>query len=317
MITLETYLRQILGIKVNKPQSKSHKCKIDCNIQSNNFIHFSEIIFHCISVIVAALRPDIKIAVSEIIAEYRELRAIHNKPILIEFATIDSASRKLLLGNHINFVVPGQQLYFPELYISLKESGNIKEIKPKTLSLPAQVLLLYHLQRKSLADIPLSEIASIIGYTPKTLSLVAAELTHFCIAKLNTQKDHTKSLHFYKKGVELWKQVSKYMQNPIARHGWIYGDIAFLEPVKCGLVVANSNVSKYYALGITLNEARKNDIRLYVENGETMVYLWRYNPRILADKEGCADILSMALSHRSSVHDSMDRYVSKVQWADI
>lgn len=317
MTTLESYLRQTLGIKATKKLYKSDN-SVSPSVNSRNFFSKkSEIVIHGVSVLVVDLQPDSKITVSKIIAEYKELKDIHSRPILIELSAIDSATRKLLIGNRVNFVVPGQQLYFPEIYISLKESGLIKSFKPKTLSIPAQVLLLYHMQRKSLADISLSDIATTIGYSLKTISLVATELSNFGIATVINRKDRTKSLSFFNKGIELWKQVAKYMQNPIVRDGRTYDDISFLNPAKCGMSVLNQNYRDYHAYGITLNEARKNDIRLYLKNGNKQVYLWRYDPRVIADADGYADILSTVLWYRSSPNDLMEKIVSKVQWADL
>lgn len=303
MTTLESYLRQTLGIKAAKKPYKSDN-SVSTSVNSRNFFSKqSELVIHGVSVLVVIIQHDSKSTGSKIVAEYKKLKGIHSRPILVELSAIDTATRKLLIGNLVNFVVPGQQLYFPEIYISLKESGLIKSFKPKTLSIPAQVLLLYHMQRQSLADISLSDIATAIGYSLKTISLVATELSNFGIATVLNRKDRTKSLSFFNKGFELWKQVARHLQNPIVREGRTFEDVSFLNPVKCGMAVLYQNYRDYYTHGITLNEARKNDIRLYLENGDKQVYLWRYNPRVIADADGYADILSTVLWYRSSPND--------------
>ena len=227
--------------------------------------------------------------------------------------------RRNLLNRRINFVVPGQQIYFPELYISLKESESIKHINPKQLSLPAQVLVLYHLQKRSLAETPLSEIAKLIGYSNKTISLVVPELQNLGIAKLVSRTNRTKTLSFYRSGIELWNQIEKYLQNPIAATGYTNKNIESLNPVKCvGATTYNSTPeNQFIEYCITQNEARSNNVKLYVTERGRSVRLWRYNPRTLAT-DGYADILSTILSYPQYDRSwAASRLLPHVKWADV
>lgn len=241
-------------------------------------------------------------------------------PLLLLLPTIDSVVRRNLLNRRVNFVVPGQQIYFPELYISLKETDSLKHIKPKQLSLPAQVLLLYHLQKRSLADTPLSEIAKLIGYSNKTVSLIVPELQNLGIAKLETRTNRTKTLSFYRSGPDLWNQIEKYLQNPIADTGYTDRDITSLNPVLCGVAVEYRYVPgfNHVEYGITLNEARKAKLKIYATRKEHSLHLWRYDPRILADNNGFADILSTILTHdRFQRSNITARLLPPVKWADM
>lgn len=315
----EMYLERLVGLKVTRPRKHSPIWEQCSNSTFSKNFNFDEVIIHGITVIVAEYISTDKIVVSKLVAAYNEMKLYFDVPLLLLLPTVDSMVRRNLLNKRVNFVVPGQQIYFPELYISLKETGSIKHIKPKQLSLPAQVLLLYHLQKRSLADTPLSEIAKLIGYSNKTISLVVPELQNLGIAKLVSRTNRTKTLSFYRSGIELWNQIEKYLQNPIAATGYTNKNIESLNPVKCvGATTYNSTPeNQFIEYCITQNEARSNNVKLYVTERGRSVRLWRYNPRTLAT-DGCADILSTILSYPQ--HDrswAASRLLPHVKWADV
>lgn len=315
----ELYLERLVGLKATRPRKQSSIWEQCCNSTFASDFTFEEIIVHGVTVIVAELIVKDKIIVTKLTAKYNEMKSYFDFPILLLLPSVDSMVRRNLLNKKINFVVPGQQIYFPELYISLKESDSIKRIKPKQLSLPAQVLLLYHLQKRSLTDSPLSEIAKLIGYSNKTISLVVQELQNLGIAKLIPRTNRTKTLSFYRSGADLWNQIEKYLQNPIAQHGYTDRDLTPLKPILCGIAVEYRNIPgySYIEFGITLKEARVAKLKVYATRKEHSLHLWRYDPRILADS-GYADILSTILAydrfHRSSI---TARLLPHVKWADI
>lgn len=314
----DMYIERLVGLKVTRPRKHTPIWEQCCNSTFSSNFNFDEIVVHGITVIVAEYINKDKIIISKLVAAYNEMKSYFDVPILLLLPTIDSIIRRNLLNKRVNFVVPGQQIYFPELYISLKETGSIKHIKPKQLSLPAQVLLLYHLQKRSLADTPLSEIAKLIGYSNKTISLVVPELQNLGIAKLVTRTNRTKTLSFYRCGLDLWNQIEKYLQNPIAQQGHTNKNIDSLNPVKCvgATTYSYAPENQFIEYGITQNEARQNKIKLYATLRNYGVCLWRYNPRILA-YDGYADILSVILSYpRYDRIWASSRLLPLVKWAD-
>lgn len=314
----DMYLERLVGLKVTRPRKHTPIWVQCCNSTYSSNFNFDEIVIHGITVIVAEYINKDKIIISKLVAAYNDMKSYFDVPILLLLPTIDSMVRRNLLNKRVNFVVPGQQIYFPELYISLKETGSIKHIKPKQLSLPAQVLLLYHLQKRSLIDTPLSEIAKLIGYSNKTISLVVPELQNLGIAKLVTRTNRTKTLSFYRCGLDLWNQIEKYLQNPIAQQGHTNKNIDSLNPVKCvgATTYSYAPENQFIEYGITQNEARQNKIKLYATHRNYGVWLWRYNPRILA-YDGYADILSVILSYpRYDRIWASSRLLPLVKWAD-
>lgn len=158
----------------------------------------------------------------------------------------------------VNFVEPGRQLYFPELFISLSDAPCTKRKAEKTLTISAQVMLLYHLQKKSLAGIPFKEIARLTGYSAKTVSLVVEELCNFGIAKVAVDGHH-KTLQFYKCGVELYLQVEKLLQSPVIASGYTDNDVKEPGLFRVGygfLINADSDRIQYQTYGISSRRAK-------------------------------------------------------------
>lgn len=316
MSDLYSYLERTIGLKVVRPKKHSPHLELCRNSSYSSFFDFDEIVLHGVSVIVAELTANV--APTKLAAIYKEMKSYFDFPVLLSLPAIDKVGRRLLLARRVNFAVPGQQLYFPELYISLQESGAIQRSNPKQLSLPAQVILLYHLQKKSLADTPLSEIAKLTGYSLKTISVSIPELLNLGIAKLTTWANRTKTLSFSRSGIDLWKQIEKYLQNPVSQRGYTDCDLEPLNPVLCGCATEHQHIPgyPYVDYGITINDARKSNLRLYATRREHSVHLWRYDPRILASN-GYADILSTILTYNKFDRPQASaRLLPLVKWAD-
>lgn len=61
-------------------------------------------------------------------------------------AQLEAYKRIRLIEKRIPFIIPGKQMYLPDLLIDLKEFGNKPKGLPATMRPATQFLLLYHLQ---------------------------------------------------------------------------------------------------------------------------------------------------------------------------
>lgn len=95
-----------------------------------------------------------------------------------------SRNRSRLIGQAIPFVVPGNQLYIPELALDLREHfRSIKSAKSETLTPAAQALLFYHILASGGHDLTPKSLAQQLGYSAMTISrafddLVSHDLAH-------------------------------------------------------------------------------------------------------------------------------------------
>ena len=239
--------------------------------------------------------------------------------LLIELPVMDAVFRRLLVSRKVNFVVPGHQFYFPELLISFTENNYTKKSMAKTLTVSAQVLLLYHLQKKSLAGIPFKEIAELIGYSAKTVTLAVIELCNLGIARVESV-GHNKVLQFYKRGAELYNQVDKMLQSPVISSGYTDYDVTKLGLTNvCGTLIYRNDTdsNEYWDYGMTSQKATPR---------EYPVSVWRYDPALMAT-DGKADALSILLSlieiykgypipYRDVYESHRKSVLETIKWAD-
>lgn len=326
MKNLRSYLSSVLAIRVSAPKKDSENLMQARNSTFAGAYNFYEISLSGIPVIVAERISSDGMNGSNVAKEYRTMKEYFPFPVLLEISLNDAVLRRQLTSKNVNFVVPGHQLYFPELYISMTESRATRQSLPKRLTISAQVLLLYHLQRRSLAGISFKEIAGQIGYSAKTVSLVVAELCNFGIAKV-VNVDHHKALQFHKRGAELYLQVDKWLQSPVMASGYTDRDVEKMGLEQVGYGVLNSvlpNTPQYRSYGISSKQAKEQRLRLYAADRKYAVEIWKYDPALIGT-DGYADVLSVLLSWIETIngyayrhdYDRMKKSVlEKVEWAD-
>lgn len=326
MTSLQAYLTSVLGIKMSFPKTASEDLLQASNSSFSTNYTFYEISVSGTRVIVAQRKSPEGINGSNLAKEYREMKEYFSFLMLLEISVNDATLRRQLISKKVNFVVPGHQFFFPELYISLTESNTPKRSSTKMLTISAQVLLLYHLQKMSLASIPFKQIAVHIGYSAKTVSLIVEELCNFGIAKV-VSDGHNKTLQFFKRGRELYEQVDRWLQNPVMASGHTDRDVIETGLVQVGLCALNhaySEIPQYRKYGISSKEARKSNLRLYASDRKYSVEIWKYDPALMAT-DGYADMLSVLLSKIETMDGYTMRYnynqnkksiLEKVKWAD-
>ncbi len=85
-------------------------------------------------------------------------------------------NRGRLIQKGMNFIVPGKQLFLPDMLLDLRENFNersSRKNKEKLLT-SAQYILLYHMlhryEKVQLTDLSFKELAVKIGYTQVAIS---------------------------------------------------------------------------------------------------------------------------------------------------
>src|SRR6266481_4379931 len=113
-----------------------------------------------------------------------KLKSLADRPVVYVTDALASYERKRLIEQKVPFIVPGNQLYLPDLGIDLREYFRQKTQAPKHALSPAtQAMLIKALLTKSTQTTrnPAATAAE-FGYTPMTLSRAVGELTTADIA---------------------------------------------------------------------------------------------------------------------------------------
>ena len=236
---------------------------------------------------------------------------------------LESYKRLRLIDKKIPFIVPGKQMYLPDLLIDLKEFGVKPKGQPQTMQPAAQLLLLYHLQVESLEGINLKGIAEKLLYNAMTISRAVYFLHNTGLCTLQGTKD--KFLHFEGNKKELWGKAEPLMNNPVRKNQFYNGsrdDKNFFKSNISALAHysdINEDVIEYYAVkpryprqigGVNLRITGPLEGNICIEE-------WKYNPYLLTQTD-FVDPLSLYLCFRNKpderIEMALEQIINNLAW---
>ena len=151
-----------------------------------------------------------------------KLRQLAGIPVVYVTGALASYERKRLIEQKVPFLVPGNQLYLPDLGIDLREYFRKPPAAPDTALSPAtQAMLIAVLLRRPWRDQwQPAEVVGQLGYTPMTLSRAVKELTAAGIATLRTE-GRVRSLHTERTAAQTWEHARPMLRSPVKRRVWM------------------------------------------------------------------------------------------------
>ena len=258
-------------------------------------------------------------------------------PVLLQLIACSALQRRRLIEKGINFVVPGVQIYLPELLLDLREVYRHPVTAGKRLTLlpSAQFLLIFHLLRSPwryhLAQYSQKKVALMTGYTAAAISKAMDNLKNLGLIDIIGTKD--KSISFLKEKRELWEEVLErnLVRDPVNKR-------IFVDEIPHGISMFQTNLPalsvytdinpgprRYFAIDNNDLNTLKGSNALVNPNdqeGEICLEIWRYNPRriwgdLLSMKEA-VDPLSLYLSLRESkderIEMALDQVIGEFRW---
>ena len=151
-----------------------------------------------------------------------KLRQLAGMPVVYVTRTLASYERKRLIEQKVPFLVPGNQLYLPDLGIDLREYFRKPTGAAQTALSPATqaMLIAVLLRRPWRAEWQPAEVVGELGYTPMTLSRAVKELTAAGIATLRTE-GRVRWLHTERTAAETWEHARHMLRSPVKRRAWV------------------------------------------------------------------------------------------------
>lgn len=236
---------------------------------------------------------------------------------------LEAYKRLRLVEKKIPFIVPGKQMYMPDLLIDLKEFGVMPKTQPKAMTPATQLLVLYHLQKESLEDMNFKSLAEKFNYDQATITRSAYYLHNMEICTLQGSKE--KSLHFNFEKSELWEKVEPLMSSPVKKveyfSGWI-GEEGLYRTNASALAYysdVNDDVVDFYAVrpgyirfigGANLKKAAFLEGNLCIEE-------WKYAPFYLANSD-FVDPLSLYLCFSNKpdarIEMALEQIIDNIKW---
>jgi len=153
---------------------------------------------------------------SDIVKHTALMRTAVNDAVVV-FATpsLNAHNRSRLLAQGVAFVVPGNQLYIPELAMDLREHFRAPRLRTADDLLPAAqaVLFLHLLGRDDGATTP-SDIAERLGYSAMSVGRAFDALAAANLAETE-KRGKERHLRFKAEGRELLEDAREVLRNPV------------------------------------------------------------------------------------------------------
>ena len=250
-----------------------------------------------------------------------------NEPVVLVVPRLPSYARNRIVRLGIPFIVPGSQTFLPAALIDLRERfTQAKPGKGKKLTPAAQCLVLYHLQRQSLENLPLREIAEKIGYSPIMLTKVKDELEAAEVCR-TLRVGRAIVLEFTMKGRVLWESVQPILSSPVKKALWVNWEkpgypalVAGLTALSKRTLMADDRLPTYALQAATLQANLEQG--LYhgckgPEEANLRLESWSYNPLLFGDTR-MVDPLSLFLSLRDfpdeRVQQQLETLIDNTPW---
>lgn len=275
-------------------------------------------------ILLAIDRQANKPALAGLRGQLDKLRAVAGHPVVYVTGALASYERKRLIEQKVPFIVPGNQLYLPELGIDLREYFRKRPQAPGIVLSPAtQAMLITALLRKPWqADWKPAEVVAGLGYTPMTLSRAVKELTAAGIATLHNEC-RVRWLKMGRPPAETWAHAMPLLRSPVRRRVWAH-PVPKLKPphVRLAGLSALARYSRLtepqwpiYALSPAQWKAATQagmEILPEQQPGAYEWQQWHYNPALVPDA-ATVDPLSLTLSLQGHADDRVQLALSELK----
>ena len=258
-----------------------------------------------------------------------KLRQLAGMPVVYVTRTLASYERKRLIEQKVPFLVPGNQLYLPDLGIDLREYFRKPTRAAQTALSPAtQAMLITVLLRKPWrAEWQPAEVVGQLGYTPMTLSRAVKELTAAGIATLRTE-GRARWLHTERTAAQTWERAMPLLRSPIKRRFWArpiprwkppHVRLAGLSALARHSMLSEPQWPIYAISPAQWKTATKADIETLPEPlpGACEWELWHYDPALIHESE-TVDPLSLTLSLQGNTDErvqlALDELKGRFPW---
>lgn len=306
------YLQEVLGIDAPgvKPWARANELPYFLR----DAFQFSELELLGHPVVLAIGRGEAKQSLSEVRTWLDKVKALAGQPAVYVTDALASYDRRRLIEQKVPFIVPGNQLYLPDLGLDLREYFRQRApAMDAALSPSAQAMLITALLRQPWQpDWQPSGVAAELGYTPMTLSRAVKELTAAELAVAYTV-GRSRWLRMELTPEQIWERAKPSLRTPVRRTIWVAADgVAANGPRRLAGLSALARYSMLtepkwpiYALTAADWKAAKDaGVRELTEPqaGAQEWQLWSYSPVLVPDAN-TVDPLSLALSLQENADD--------------
>ncbi|WP_219217052.1 hypothetical protein [Variovorax boronicumulans] len=331
MSTLATgvlrYFEEVLGVEASGFRPWAHSNELPYFLR--DAFAFHELALLGQPILLATGRVEAKQSLKDVRIWLDKVKSLTGLPVVYVTDALASYDRRRLIAQKVPFVVPGNQLYLPDLGLDLREYFRKRAPAADTaLSPSAQAMLITALLRQPWqADWQPSAVAVALGYTPMTLSRAVKELTATGLATAYTV-GRARWLRMELPPAQTWERAKPALRTPVKRTVWVAGHghdaertrrVAGLSALALGSMLAEPRWPVYAVTSAEWKAATNAGVRALPEPeaGAQEWQLWRYSPALIPDVT-TVDPLSLMLSLEDNADDrvqlALDELKAQLPW---
>jgi hypothetical protein len=327
MQNVQTYIADITGAMTQiKPVPQDELRRVPLFLSESYLIYKGKVFG--IELLLALQKEGTQLTTGQIMKNMQALKGLFGQVVVLVTNEMTGIRRRRLITGRINFIVPGKQMFLPELMVDLRERGTARQPNrdKETLLPSAQFILIYHilhrLTQPALEELAFKDISKLLHYTPMAISNAVENLQLHGLCNVSGSKE--KYLNFKEERAELWELALPFMTDPLIKRvyvdelpkGRIYkktgmtalAEYSNISPEEPGPIAIGKQA--YYAMERT--GVLKN---LNSEEGTYPIDIWKYDPEPLAfqvSDQGNVDPLSLYLTLQGTEDERIDMALETV-----
>lgn len=215
---LRAYLQEALGVDV-EIRAWGGSGKLPYFLQ--DAFDLSQLKLRDQKILLASARKHPLSPLSALRTQLDKLGSIAGQPVVLVAKTLASYERKRLVQQNVPFVVPGNQMYLPDLGIDFREYFRQPATAVTAFSPATQAMLFAALLRKDWhVEWQPAEVLAELGYTSMTLSRAVRELSAAGLVTSH-QQGRVRWLKMKYSPAEVWENAKPFLRNPVKRSEWV------------------------------------------------------------------------------------------------
>ncbi len=326
-----TYLREVLAVEAElRPLKPS--AELPYHLQdAYAWAQFDLLGHHCV---VFTPKDADKFPLAEVRRHVDQIAKLESNalPVLL-LPVLSSFQRRHLIEQHVAFIVPGNQLYLPQLALDLREYFRQRRSTTagETLSPSTQALLICALLSHPWQEAwRAGDDAERMGYTAMTVSRAMRELQAAGLVSVEVT-GRIRQVRFTKPPGETWQSAQPLLKSPVRRVVWVDRQCTpppDALPAGASALAARSMLADppapVWAVSVAgWRQAQTGGALPLPESapGSMAWQIWRYGPRLLPQGSGQKDsvdplslIMSLSEDRDERVQLALDELRESLSW---
>lgn len=322
---LQAYLHDALGAVVHvRPWADVRKLPYFLQ----GAFHLNDLELNGRELLLATTREGYSPTLSVLRTQLDKVAEVSRRPVVFAAPTLASYERKRLVEQKIPFVVPGNQLYLPDLGIDFREYFRQPTAKISAFTPATQAIFIAALLRKEWrGEWQPAGVMEDLGYTDMTLSRSVRELTAAGLIVVR-QEGRVRLLQAAHAPAEAWAHAKPFLRSPVKRRVWVGNDaragqfqarLAGLSALAASSMLAEPPRPILAVSNAQWKVAQQSGVRALPEShpSSSQWEVWTYTPTILGE-QNTVDPLSLILSlqnqHDERVQQALESLRGQFPW---